>query len=340
MASCMCKILRLSEEPSESDPLKRELCLRLLSTVVLMDRTLSPSLNVPCYFSPDEVVPQPCDDEELARIKTRVPRVARESSANLITELLRLSQDFRQICLHHRQGGNTEGWQEMERRHSEWPSILHGSLAYNRTNIESHRAKHTLRRFTYMHLMHHHIGQLIYFPFLQANASTSGPAVDMGGLQVLKCRHQARQITEIIQNSWVTEGFDVHNVSIGQILTVAAAVIMHARLTSSNQEQGAASQTQLVIINDSLTRIKAHCRIFDRIVRFFVLDHGNSLNYSNKAAQLDTFLRICSQSTSSKSIFKKNERLIRHILHYGSAYERLNYGDAGMIPSPSQISVF
>jgi hypothetical protein len=266
MASSMCKISRLSEDLPQSDPLEREMCLRLLSTVGLMDRTLSPSLNMPCYFSPQEAMPEPCDDEELARIKSRTPRVSNEPSANLIAELLRLSQDFRQICLHHRQGGSPEEWQDMERQHSEWPNFLHESLTYTQVNIENQRAKHTLRRFTYMHLMHHHIGQLIYFPFLQANTSTSGAGVEVRGLQVLNCYHQARQITEIVQNTWSTEGFDVHNVSVGQILTVAAAVTMHARLTSNSQEQGATLQAQLGIINDCLTRIRVHCRIFDRIV--------------------------------------------------------------------------
>jgi hypothetical protein len=141
----------------------------------------------------------------------------------------------------------------MERRHSEWPKFLHESLSYTHSNLENHRAKRILRRFIYMHLMYHHIGQLIYFPFLQANTSTSGTGGVMRGLQVMKCHHHARQVTEIVQNTWSTEGFDVHNVSVGQILTVAAAVTMHARLTFNNQEQGATSQVQLGIINDSLT---------------------------------------------------------------------------------------
>ena len=125
MACSICKILRLSDEPSETDPLKREMPLRLLSAVVLIDRTLSPSLNIPCYFSSGEIIPEPCDDEELARIKIRAPPVAQVPRANLIAEILRLSEDFRQICLHHRQRGNLETWRAMERRFEEWHLSIH-----------------------------------------------------------------------------------------------------------------------------------------------------------------------------------------------------------------------
>jgi hypothetical protein len=166
VACSICKILRLSDESSETDPLRREMALRFLSTVVLMDRTLSPPLNIPCYFSSGEIIPEPCDYEELARIKTRTPLVAQVPRANLTAGILRLLEDFRQICLHHRQGGNLEAWQAMERRFAEWPLFIHNTLAHNTSNIELHRPKHTLRRFRYMHLLHHHIGQLIYFPFL------------------------------------------------------------------------------------------------------------------------------------------------------------------------------
>lgn len=55
------------------------------------------------------------------------------------------------------------------------------------------------------------------------------------------------------------------------------------------------------------------------------------LTDDSQAAQLETFLHICSQSSTSSTLFDKNQRLIRHILHYGTAYERVNYHKAGKL---------
>lgn len=260
----MAKILRLSEDTGETDPLKREMSHRLMCTIAVMDRTLSPSLSLPCYMSLSDIVPRPCDEEEFRRIKMRAPPVVSETPpANLAAEIFTLSHLFCQVCLYHRNGGDLETWQDLERQQSEWRNILHTSLIYNTTNFSLHQTKGTLREFIYLHLLYHHIGQLIYFPFLQAG---SGNPDELERLRIFNCHQHATSITGIISYTWSAANFDVHNVSIGQILTVAAAVHMHACLTANSKELRESSQGNLGIITDCLSRIRIHCRIFNRVV--------------------------------------------------------------------------
>ena len=106
MASNLVKALRLGDETLERDPLKREMNNRLIATIVLMDHTLSPSINLPCYFSLTEFLPRPCDDEEFLSLKLRAQPLAENlPRPNLIAAMLDLSHLFAEVCLYHRQGG-------------------------------------------------------------------------------------------------------------------------------------------------------------------------------------------------------------------------------------------
>ena len=55
----MAKVLHLKEDLSNIPPFNREMNKRLLYTLAVMDRTLTPSLNRPCYISADEVIGDP-----------------------------------------------------------------------------------------------------------------------------------------------------------------------------------------------------------------------------------------------------------------------------------------
>lgn len=288
----MCKALRLTEDSFEPDPLKRELSRRLISTVVLMDCTLSPSLNASCYFSSSETTSEPCDDDELAKIRARAPALPQDPpSAGLLAEILRQSKLFRQVCIYHRQGSNLEQLQAFETQQIDWERSLHESLIYNVTNFELHRAKNTLREYTYLHLLSCHIGQLIYFPHLQSSGSNL--VTDDRRLKVASCHHYATNITATVQQTWNTAGFDVHNASIGQILTVSAAVLMHACLTATSREEVEASQMRLTTINDCLTRMKEHCRIFDRVV---------CVEYQTSSKSLLILISVCSTRFFSRGL--------------------------------------
>jgi hypothetical protein len=252
-------------DDEDPDPLQREMCRRLLCTIALMDRTLSLSLNVSCHLAQDDIVPPPCGDAELRQIKTRCPPLLNDDpSANLIVGILNLAKYFHDICFYHRNGGHQQEWQRLETQLTVWRTLLHETLVYNRANFNAHHPRQASREFIYLHLLYHHVGQLIYFPFLQANGSNpSGTELERS--YVVRCHCHARSIAEIMQETWTHGGFDLHNASIGQILTVAAAVNMHASLTATSPQGAVVPKANIVIITDCLARLKEHTRIFDRI---------------------------------------------------------------------------
>ncbi len=250
----------------EPDPLEKEMCKRLLCTIALMDRTLSLSLNVSCHLTPDDLVPEPCSENELRQIRSRSPPLMNcESPENLTLGILDLAKSFCEICFYHRYGGPHEEWQRIEAQMTIWYGALHERLVYTRANFDAHHARHASREFIYLHLLYHHVCQLIYFPFLQANGDTSYRS-ELGSSYIARCHHHAQRIVEIIEETWTYGGFDLHNASIGQILSVAAAVHMHVSFTSNSTQHKVSTKANLLVITNCLARLKEHTRIFDRIV--------------------------------------------------------------------------
>ena len=58
-----------------------------------------------------------------------------------------------------------------------------------------------------------------------------------GGNQILKCHYHAGMITEISDYAWKPAKLDIHKISVGQILTVSAAIIMHTHLIATGPEE-------------------------------------------------------------------------------------------------------
>lgn len=306
----MIKSLRLTADSLEGDPLKIEYCRRAVCTVVTMDHTLSPSLNMPCLCTFEQRFKNPYSEKDLesiGRSETACIDPLEVKPPHLIAEISNLSQMFCQVCVYHREGGHTNDLPDLERRHSEWQTKLPEIV------IDSGAKSGALRQLLYLHLLYHHIGQLLCFPSLRSKASAQ-PDFDKHSQNIIQCHYHASIITEIVKSGWEIAGLDVHNASFGQILTVAAAVHMHACLTANSKQQRETSYANITVITDCIVRVRKHCRLFDRI-----------------SAQLDTFLQICSRSSNSRTIFDHNERLLHHILHYGTAFERLGQRKTGQI---------
>jgi hypothetical protein len=233
-----------------------------------MDRNLSPSLNIPCYFPLNQTFEEPCAEEDfnrmgtnnrdlLDRMETRLP--------NLKAALFRLSHLFCQLCIYHRQGDLDGDLQKVEQQYVAWFHSLHGGLVYSETNFDIHQKRGSLRQFLYLHLLYHHVGQLLYFPSLQGGDQRASD-LSNNTSRVRQCHYHANRITEIVENGWTIAGIDIHNMSCGQVLTVAASIHMHACLTATSIEQREAHQVSITTVTDSFMRVREHCRVFDRIV--------------------------------------------------------------------------
>jgi hypothetical protein len=191
-ASSVAKLLRLREDHVNSTPFRREMCRRLLCTLLIMDRTLSPSLNIPCNFRPEETINEPLPDNHLQNLASGIP--VHGYSGNLILEILDLSEIFRRVCVYHRERGNDDEWRTLYNEQDAWQARLPEDLIWTPTNFAFHQKNQSLRKFLYIHLLHNHICQLIYFPFLQGSAAFSTNTF-LGAEQISQCHYHAKLIT-------------------------------------------------------------------------------------------------------------------------------------------------
>jgi hypothetical protein len=265
----MLKVLRLLDVNAEIDPVRLECSRRLACTIALLDRFVALPLKLAPHLS--DAVPMMMTDDEFWALKRRAPGAPpRKASVN--QEILRLSETLVQTCTASA-AGDTATLVDV-RRSLEGYWADDPGLQYTQANLDLHRDKDTLRSFVYMHVLYHHVGQLAHFS--SAPGAIAGPSPE--------CHHHARSIAAITQHTWLHAGLDLHNVTVGQIFTLASVVLSHALLITPSPDD---EQLRLVL-RASITRVKNHTRMFNWVVshhhtsmgRFWVLADIFSCNIS------------------------------------------------------------
>ncbi|KAM0327003.1 hypothetical protein ACHAQA_006124 [Verticillium albo-atrum] len=233
----MLKVLRLLDADAEVDPVRLECSRRLACTISLMDRFVALSLSFTPHLT--EEIPMMMTDDDFWALKRREPGSPnRKTSVN--QEILRLSELL--VAVSTKRNGFLDDLRaKFERIWAEDPSQQYSSM-----NLEYHRQKDTLRSFLHMHLLYHHIGQLLYFPAM-------GPC----------CHHHARAIAGITEYAWTKGGFDLHNFMAGQILTLASIILSHALLT----EPAAEDERRRGLIRETIVRVRHHTRMFNWVLQ-------------------------------------------------------------------------
>jgi hypothetical protein len=310
----MVKALRLLED-SEVDPLQLELNRRLVGTIALMDRILSPALRFPLHlFSTQHLIPKLLNDEEFVALKRRLPSSAETPSPSVAQEILNLSKILATVCqaYHGRDSLMILAAQEAELRNS--VNHYEPALAWTEANLDRHVQKDTLRRFAFMHMLYHHVGQLIYFKSLSRarNGGSTRTGLDE---QVAQCHYHAQSIVTIAEYIWNNAGFDLHNFVMGQCFTVATVINTHALLMASDEAQTTTIHARIETLRVCVGRIKRHCRMFNWV-----------------STSLDQFLRLCNESDRPlNEVFDRDPALLGQMLQLGSHFEKLDYRTGGRI---------
>ncbi|CEL05689.1 hypothetical protein ASPCAL06806 [Aspergillus calidoustus] len=260
-------ILRLDKPASDLDPVQAELCRRLIATIILMENTFPPYLDLrgPCLL----------------------PALYRSCN-----------QQFAPL----------------QQQLSDWNTNLHPSLALTQANLETHQQKFTLRSFMYMHLLYEYIWQLILFDSLDWTESTLSGTSDTGNGATLLIYKHASATASIVQQVWFLAHLDLHNACFGQMVKTAQVILTHWLLTATDPRVITGIQSQLLALRDCLTRVKAHCRLFN-----WVFD------------QAEWFLRVVNQADFK--FYQDSQRwksmLKFQVMSLGTSYERLDYETAG-----------
>lgn len=261
----MIKALRLLED-AEVDPLQLELSRRLVGTIALMDRILSPALRFPLHMvSAQHNIPSICPDEDFGALKRRAPLPNRSCQPSVAQEIVNLAKILAAVCqgYHGHDPFTVLSEQETEYRRS--MVGFEPALAWTDENLERHQRADSLRRFAFMHVLYHHVGQLIYFKSLSRTPDNRFNRDDLE-IQVTKCHYHARTIANIAEYTWTCAGFDLHNFVMGQCFTVATVVHTHALLLVPSTAEATEVQSRIETLRTCVGRIKQHCRMFNWVV--------------------------------------------------------------------------
>ncbi|KAM5341876.1 hypothetical protein ACJ41O_014907 [Fusarium nematophilum] len=301
----LVRALRLEDEKSEVDPLRLEMSRRLMATITLMDMVLSPALGFRFQLNlPQDEGPTIRSDEDLSALKHRVHaenHVPRPSTAQ---EILSLSKILAAVCQSYRGEDSTDVLRQQEEAYLRITASRDPSLAWNEENLERNQQRDSLRRFAFMHVLSHHVGQLVYFKALGCMDGSRFSDEDLAA-KVSECHRHARAIVDIVDYTSTVAGFDLHNFCMGQVLTVATVVHTHALLVAPSEEAVADVRRRIEGIRAHVNRVKGHCRMFIWV--------------SN---QIEQFLRLCDRSGQPlNELLGRDPALLGQMLKLGSYYE-------------------
>ncbi|KAF4455278.1 NAD-P-binding [Fusarium albosuccineum] len=314
-ATNMVRALRLLDPGPAGSRLTLETCRRLVCTMALMDRLMAYPLRLGPHFSSSDTIPNMLEDKEFWDLKRgkglsahRSPNVP--GSANLAHEILKLSSMLESTCKIYSKGESEVSLNEIQDQFNDYSSSRDASLCFIPANVERHRQHDTLRRFAFMNILYHHVGQLIYFHYLNVprQSQHSSPEETRDSLApdpVGQCHYHASKIADIAEYTWENASFDLHNLSIGKILTISTVVNTHALLTAQSTQAAERLRVQLAAVHSCIERVKTHTRMFT-----WVLQHRES------------FKKMHNQNPPWIRIFDHSPQLLSEMMYLGSYFEK------------------
>ncbi|KAH6995148.1 fungal-specific transcription factor domain-containing protein [Ilyonectria destructans] len=167
-ATNMLRALRLLDTHPGENSVTSETNRRLVCTMALMDRLMSFPLRLPPQFSSQDHIPTMLADGEFWALKRGTGTLADgglqgPSSVSVSQEILKLSEILLEVCNAYFNGGSSTTLEETRLRFHHYSTTRDSSLLSTAANLERHKHHDTLRKFSYMHLLYHHVGQLIHF---------------------------------------------------------------------------------------------------------------------------------------------------------------------------------
>jgi hypothetical protein len=261
-------ILKLDKPASDLDPVQAELCRRLIATIILMENTFPPYLDLAQSMPPIRPLPQLYSEDEFDIVKSSAfatPSHSLTPSPCVTQEILVLSEIYYKTCQLFRTS-DTHQFAPIQRQLSDWHTSLHPSLAFTQANLETHHQKFTLRSFMYMHLLYAYIWQLVLFESLDWKELTLSGSLDADNSTTSMIYGHASAMASIIQQSWSLAPVDLHNACFGQMVKTAQVILTHWLLTATDPRAITSIQSQLLVLRDCLIRVKAHCRLFNWVV--------------------------------------------------------------------------
>uniref|UniRef100_A0A8H7K3U0 Zn(2)-C6 fungal-type domain-containing protein n=1 Tax=Bionectria ochroleuca TaxID=29856 RepID=A0A8H7K3U0_BIOOC len=313
-ASNMLRALRFMDSNFSEVSVQMESRKRLAYTVALMDRLMFP-LKLPSQFEIRDDLPEMRSEESFWILKKGGDMsetfTNRPSPISVEQEIFKLSSMLVAVCDIYLGRNLISTLDEAQENFERYSNSRHPLLFYTNANLELQESHDNLRKFAYMHLLYHHVGQILCFRALKSvkyDAFPSSGDDQRYSLQALteQCYGHASVIVRIITHC-SERGFDIHNFSFGQILTVSTVILSHALFWAESPEAAEQLQGDLKILLECVERLKNHTRMF-----LWVLQHlANFTKVRNQ--NRNTWIRIVDQNT----------RILSQMLFLGSQWETM-----------------
>lgn len=113
-----------------------------------------------------------------------------------------------------------------------WSENLPVDIQFTVQNLHSYQHNSLGGLFIALHLAYHHYSSLLYFRFLEASQGSSSPR----NLYVSRCKHHASSFSGLLQLSRQLNGCEVLYPTVGQMITVSSAVLLHTMLFGESEE--------------------------------------------------------------------------------------------------------
>ncbi|OJJ55010.1 hypothetical protein ASPSYDRAFT_158711 [Aspergillus sydowii CBS 593.65] len=113
-----------------------------------------------------------------------------------------------------------------------WSENLPLDIQFTVQNLHSYQHNSLGGLFIALHLAYHHYSSLLYFRFLEASQGSSSPR----NLYVSRCKHHASSFSGLLQLSRQLNGCEVLYPTVGQMITVSSAVLLHTMLFGESEE--------------------------------------------------------------------------------------------------------
>lgn len=262
-------LLQLDQGLVEPDCIQTEMSRRLVATIALMENIFTPSVNIQRGLMPIDPIPILHSEEDFDSLKAcRQIKPDTQSAPSMMNKILELSSIYFQIRQDwdKRSGGALPNYRDRLQR---WEASLPHSFLYSPNNMRSHLEKFRLRPFTFMHLLRHHVWNIVLFESL-----TWPPTLQTANENHAhtEAYHHASQIMEIVQWYHELSSSDIHNPCFGQIATTTLVILVHQILSTADDMVRQGVQTQIHSLRQCLERVKQHSRLFNWVVcKFFPL---------------------------------------------------------------------
>ncbi|KAN0102568.1 Fungal specific transcription factor domain containing protein [Hyaloscypha variabilis] len=269
--SVACRIANLLDlaNKTTSDPIEREVNVRVWWSLCMIDVWSSTGVGLPRQMPILDNLPLPMDDVTFLALRpgNTLPWDI-ENGALLLAQMIKLNRILLEINLLNERtvSGTTSGVvlenevMSLSNALDEWHNSLPTSMHDTPANLHRYASQGLGRMFVAVYLGYYHFGQLLFYQFLHGDCTGT---VLSARFYADRCKAYAESLCEIIYAANAISDCDVRYTMVGHIMVIASTVQIHTLLFSDNSTQIAAARRRLERNFEILSQLRTYWPTLD-----------------------------------------------------------------------------